>query len=233
MWPDRFAVREGNATSRSAQLPLRPWLASPCRGGTFRLVASTTARPGSLVTPWSPRLGVAWWQQLQAPQAKGGVEDESKYRCGEPRGSRRRAGADGRRVAVTEADFWRARLWVPIAEAPVLLLLEPRCCLCERKHGVEQKDTRGVWLRGEDDAEAGQEDGSASAPPAMTPTPAPPVVESATMPSWNSSTMCVQLLRDAMAAQGWGEGEVVTIPMAENSEELPERPEDFGVGWWR
>ncbi len=86
---------------------------------------------------------------------------------------------------------------------------------------------RGLWLRGEQQGrdESGTDADEVSARPAETMKPSP---------SWNSSTVCIQTLRDALVAKGWGKGEVPEIPMAEaTQEELPERPEEFGVGWWR
>ncbi len=86
---------------------------------------------------------------------------------------------------------------------------------------------RGLWLRGERQCqdESGTDAAEADAPPAEAMRPSP---------SWNDSTMCVQTLRDALVAEGWGKGEVPEIPMAEaDQEELPGRPEDFGAGWWR
>lgn len=52
-------------------------------------------------------------------------------------------------------------------------------------------------------------------------------------PSWDSSTTCVQIVRDRMASLGWGSGTQFEVPAADKADDLPDRPSDFGVGWWR
>jgi len=52
-------------------------------------------------------------------------------------------------------------------------------------------------------------------------------------PSWNSSTMCVQAIHRRMSVQGWN-GQEMELPRFEGGVgELPKRPLDLGVGWWR
>ncbi|GIH06662.1 hypothetical protein Rhe02_47290 [Rhizocola hellebori] len=93
--------------------------------------------------------------------------------------------------------------------------------------GGRHRYARGMWLRGEperrdDDA---KEAVGAEARPTEVVKPSP---------SWNDSTMCIQMLRDALVARGWGEGEVPEIPMAETVEnDLPERPLGLGIAWWK
>jgi hypothetical protein len=90
----------------------------------------------------------------------------------------------------------------------------------------KHRGTRGLWLRGgQEQDEPELEVGAADVRPADV--MKPPV-------SWNNSTMCIQTLRDALVADGWGQGDVQEIPISEErEEELPERPGDLGVGWWR
>ncbi|HZM76650.1 MAG TPA: hypothetical protein VFC19_13035 [Candidatus Limnocylindrales bacterium] len=61
-------------------------------------------------------------------------------------------------------------------------------------------------------------------------------------PSWNSSTMCLQVLHSTMKEQGWNRWQPAT-PLRNNNlrdydcprfdYELPRRPLDLGVGLWR
>ena len=60
-------------------------------------------------------------------------------------------------------------------------------------------------------------------------------------PSWNSSTMCLQVLHRAMTSQGWDATPLrdYDFPLLEFeltfdlTFELPRRPLDLGVGLWR
>lgn len=52
--------------------------------------------------------------------------------------------------------------------------------------------------------------------------------------SWNTSTTMLRTLHGEMKEQGWNRSEVPEIPSYHGEvEELPERPLDLGVGWWR
>jgi len=53
------------------------------------------------------------------------------------------------------------------------------------------------------------------------------------LPSWNDSTMCVQIIHRQMSAQGWHHHQPKLARYEGEVEELPRRPLDFGVGWWR
>ncbi len=77
---------------------------------------------------------------------------------------------------------------------------------------------RGLWLRGE---QQGQDDDGADA----VEVDARPAEVTQPAPSWNDSTMCIQTLRDALVAKGWGKGEVQEIPFTDTApeNELPER----------
>lgn len=67
-----------------------------------------------------------------------------------------------------------------------------------------------------------------------------------TIPSWNSSTMCLQVLHRGMTEQGWDAWQPATplrdyfdhlgfdhLGFDDLESELPKRPLDFGVGLWR
>lgn len=46
--------------------------------------------------------------------------------------------------------------------------------------------------------------------------------------------MMLRTLRDRMHRQGWGHANVPEIPCHDGeSEQLPRRPLDLGIGWWR
>jgi len=52
-------------------------------------------------------------------------------------------------------------------------------------------------------------------------------------PSWNASTMCVQVLQRWMSAQGWENKRPEPIRFEGLVDELPKRPLDVGVMRWR
>jgi len=56
-------------------------------------------------------------------------------------------------------------------------------------------------------------------------------------PSWNSSTMCLQVLHRTMTSYGWDRWQPAT-PLCDYEfprfdYELPQRPLDLGLGLWR
>jgi len=88
---------------------------------------------------------------------------------------------------------------------------------------TERTNTRGVWLRGEEHQ-----------PPTQASPQDPQLDPMRPTPSWNNSTTVVQVLHDSLVALGWKRVDAPAIPYGDGSaDDLPRRPRDFGVGWWR
>lgn len=88
------------------------------------------------------------------------------------------------------------------------------------------RNTRGLWLRGE------QRQGESAEDVADMDARLAEAVKLS--PSWNDSTICIQTIRDVLTTRGWSKDEVPMIPMADSTDDaLPRRSDDFRVGWWR